>query len=1574
MGQSFSTTRIFPDIKRVLNKYFPQYKILKLLNNGMLSKTLLILKDKDPNPLILKCFLKHDYKEIDRINHKKEVEKINAVQNIIMSSKNYNIAPILSIEDDYRVGMIFRQYVKFNLKERMYLLPYLTYIEKVWITFQLLVALNNIYQLDLVHGDLKPENILLTSNLSIFITDFATYKPAYIEAINTNYTYYFGSNNSADKSGCYLAPERLGEKEEIEGKENIKNIKMDIFSLGVIIAELFLEQDLFNFSTLLNYKKGNIDVFNIDEILIKIENEKIRELIYKMIKINPDERIKISDALTFFVKEICPISITGFIFQFNAMINSTNFWRPDLIIGHIYRNWNPIYKMLYGPDLIPPKLYQHLNLEIANKIILDDPFYKFNSANSIFISNEKNELFVDKFKLNFYPQKKTLLQEIEKEKKLFIEKNNKDCIYIIINYLLQSMQNTKYDSSTLVAMEMIFNLVKSIEDVKKLSLIIPYFMNNLTKKNYLVKIVSLKYIFEIFYLIDYSKLILPVTEYNYFHTYVFPFFLKFSKDPQLISEFFNNLEKIIELESIFLNITLKSRIFYLKQKLEEEEKQERNKEKNENNNNDNEKVNKKNMMLEIYQDYDNSKEEFTNSLLKIITDVFGGSNEIDLLILVIRKLPVALEFMGKGKQNDFNILVLNNFNKREWILQKEILIQIPKMLKILGRNNLINSILPCMEIFVTNNSNEIKIIELIKTLIKCLNMGYLYPKEVCPLFNRLSNFFLHPNIKIRFYLIELLTNILSKLTNEDAFLYLYKSISKYIEVPLIDMDINCIKQNFIKNLSRVIFQLELDNINFENSSFNNYEVIKILPLFKAYIEHFKIGNKTAYDDIVDKNYEEIKTIEKDNFNKNYKSIQYNNNYFYNTVYNQEIIERKIDFYKKYSLKLHIEKYIKKELANSEQSVADTNERRIFSKIFWISDIIDTYDIPYFTDNTNFPFENNNKNILSLDPFKISYLLKTLGIIMKLIRLEELLKESNKKNQNEITILNKSIPKLNTKINLNMSQMKLNIEDEEKKYLDNYNYHKDFNNWKPKGQIMSTLYEHNNIPIEKLIPMKDNKFASFDQQGKAIVWKIEPTYNNDIINVEKIWDFNSQNKSKIKYKNVFAQLDNLTFVIGSGDNLIQYYPSRNAELNDASNILCKTLDEGDITCLMTFGKDSCENQNIIFCDTNGRINISDQRTKKIALEKKFSKNKGIFNCISKSFDDNIFYIGSLDGNLLYYDLRINDIVEEYKYNENENIPIIDIHLYRPMKNIDYDIPAFNSNKIEDINNKNYIILLTGNEEHEISFWNYFDSQFHCDLLLTVNTLDSDEELKPLFIDIPSLNKKHNKYGKKHLENIEYSNNLDYLYKLTSKYSSSNITKNILLSTNDYDFKYYLDIDPSKIQNFYENFSTAQCISTPQCIKLPQNNYLNSPFIISSGNDMTIRYWDFTKEKINANERKKISFNNKSYIINAHNNISYCKFTRSNFNGTEIIQSNEKYDINKRKKWMKELSEYQYFNGVAFHSLAQNEFDDSNDGLKFCKKMADAAHKNIISDLLTFNVNDNLNLLISSSWDGTVKIWK
>ena len=81
MGQRFSEKKVSLDIKVIMNKYFPQYQILKILNNGMLSKTLLILNDVDKNPLIIKVFLKHEYNDEDRQLHKKEVEIIESLQN-----------------------------------------------------------------------------------------------------------------------------------------------------------------------------------------------------------------------------------------------------------------------------------------------------------------------------------------------------------------------------------------------------------------------------------------------------------------------------------------------------------------------------------------------------------------------------------------------------------------------------------------------------------------------------------------------------------------------------------------------------------------------------------------------------------------------------------------------------------------------------------------------------------------------------------------------------------------------------------------------------------------------------------------------------------------------------------------------------------------------------------------------------------------------------------------------------------------------------------------------------------------------------------------------------------------------------------------------------------------------------------------------------------------------------------------------------------------------------------------------------------------------------------------------------
>ena len=68
---------------------------------------------------------------------------------------------------------------------------------------------------------------------------------------------------------------------------------------------------------------------------------------------------------------------------------------------------------------------------------------------------------------------------------------------------------------------------------------------------------------------------------------------------------------------------------------------------------------KKDRRDEIFKDYDISIEEFKSSLFRVINDIIGEINDIDILIIVIRKLPDLFLFYGKSKTNDFSKFIIN---------------------------------------------------------------------------------------------------------------------------------------------------------------------------------------------------------------------------------------------------------------------------------------------------------------------------------------------------------------------------------------------------------------------------------------------------------------------------------------------------------------------------------------------------------------------------------------------------------------------------------------------------------------------------------------------------------------------------------------------------------------------------------------------------------------------------------------------------------------------------------------------------------------------------------------------------
>ena len=139
----------------------------------------------------------------------------------------------------------------------------------------------------------------------------------------------------------------------------------------------------------------------------------------------------------------------------------------------------------------------------------------------------------------------------------------------------------------------------------------------------------------------------------------------------------------------------------------------------------------------------------------------------------------------------------------------------------------------CIESLITKNSNEIKTYELIKTIHELLKMGYLQHEKSVEVFNKLIPCLVHPNLLIRDKFIDLTKSLINSLSGQQLFFHLNKSLSDFFFVPLFDLnnylDIDSILIYKKFNLDRVIYQLELNNIlynNIINNDDNSLELIK----------------------------------------------------------------------------------------------------------------------------------------------------------------------------------------------------------------------------------------------------------------------------------------------------------------------------------------------------------------------------------------------------------------------------------------------------------------------------------------------------------------------------------------------------------------------------------------------------------------------------------------------------------------------------------------------------------------------------------------------------------------------------
>lgn len=118
-----------------------------------------------------------------------------------------------------------------------------------------------------------------------YLADFAPFKPVYLpEDDSSQFLLYF---DSSQRRSCYVAPERFLVSDEAMKKEGQLSAQMDIFSLGCVIAELFMDgSPTFTLAQLFKYKKGEFE-----PQLNGIESEHVTALIRSMISLDPEKRL-----------------------------------------------------------------------------------------------------------------------------------------------------------------------------------------------------------------------------------------------------------------------------------------------------------------------------------------------------------------------------------------------------------------------------------------------------------------------------------------------------------------------------------------------------------------------------------------------------------------------------------------------------------------------------------------------------------------------------------------------------------------------------------------------------------------------------------------------------------------------------------------------------------------------------------------------------------------------------------------------------------------------------------------------------------------------------------------------------------------------------------------------------------------------------------------------------------------------------------------------------------------------------------------------------------------------------------
>ncbi|ORE14906.1 ARM repeat-containing protein [Rhizopus microsporus] len=549
--------------------------------------------------------------------------------------------------------------------------------------------------------------------------------------------------------------------------------EMDIFSLGCVIAELFLEgSSLFTLSQLFKYKSGE---YNPSTSLNKIEDKNIRELVQHMIQIDPNARLSAQDYLTQWHGKAFPHYFYSFLYQYMSSLTDKVEQKDSTFFSALSSAYpNMTSRKLTDADEKIERVFFDFEkiMDYVSSEDVDEEKHKkrkdsFNTAtaSSILLSPEVT-----------FPNHSHISSTHEDG---VVYKPGEEGSLILLSFICSLIRNTLYPSSKLKALDILFALGERVPDDVKLDRLVPYLMCLLTDEAALVRANAIKTLTRILCMVE---SISPINA-RIFPEYILPSLRSFTTDPDALvrSTYASCIALLAETALRFLEMTqfLKTDNIYLSD-LESED-------------------------LDFESSYDSHLQEL-QSVIQEQTTLLLIDKSSSVKRALLTNITSLCVFFGRQKANDVLLShMITYLNDKDWMLRSAFFESIKGVGTFVGARSLEEYILPLM-IQALTDPEEFVVEKVLNSLTSLADLG-LFPKmKIWEIVGIVWPLMCHPNIWIRDGSVGFISSAIKHLPETDVWCIVYPLLRPFLRSDIADINEELLLENIESPIPRQVYE------------------------------------------------------------------------------------------------------------------------------------------------------------------------------------------------------------------------------------------------------------------------------------------------------------------------------------------------------------------------------------------------------------------------------------------------------------------------------------------------------------------------------------------------------------------------------------------------------------------------------------------------------------------------------------------------------------------------------------------------------------------------------------------------